>query len=216
MFARFVCVPCWVFVRASFLRNPKPENPGKLSWNAPRMTACPNFNMTVQSYSKAKTVGHVGPDSPPNNVTHLQRSGICHALYEAFHNTLYDVRRLVRTFVVNNREWLSSHSVDLVAIHSVTISCDAKHSHSGQNIIIRRRVFYSLLCLWFSDLYIAISNTNTNANTISIKEKAYFIAQKNQNCPFSQSPSQQGTCTMGNKQPLGWGSRRSAVLRATQ
>ena len=25
----------WVFVRLSFLKNPKPENPGKLLWNAP-------------------------------------------------------------------------------------------------------------------------------------------------------------------------------------
>ena len=30
-------LPCWVFVRTSFLRNPKPKNPGKLSWNAPRI-----------------------------------------------------------------------------------------------------------------------------------------------------------------------------------
>ena len=30
-------VHCWVLVRESFLQNPKPENPGKLSWNEPHI-----------------------------------------------------------------------------------------------------------------------------------------------------------------------------------
>ena len=36
MFARFVCA-FLSFVHASFLQNPKPEKPVKLSWNAPRI-----------------------------------------------------------------------------------------------------------------------------------------------------------------------------------
>ena len=30
-------VPCWVFMHTRLLKNMKPENPGKLSWNAPHM-----------------------------------------------------------------------------------------------------------------------------------------------------------------------------------
>ena len=54
-------MPCLVFVRASFLQNPKPENLGKLSWNAPYIYAknehvgiieCPIF--TIKERARAK------------------------------------------------------------------------------------------------------------------------------------------------------------------
>ena len=34
MFARFVC-ECLSFVHESFLRKPKPDNPGEILWTAP-------------------------------------------------------------------------------------------------------------------------------------------------------------------------------------
>ena len=47
-------MPCWVFVRASFLKNLKPENPGKLLWNSPRMQSHAQFWSSTDQYIKLK------------------------------------------------------------------------------------------------------------------------------------------------------------------
>ena len=42
LYARRYCMPVMgVFVRANFLKNPKPENPVKLLWNAPHTPSIP-------------------------------------------------------------------------------------------------------------------------------------------------------------------------------
>ena len=49
-------VTCWVLVRASFLQNPKPENLGKLLWNAPSLyqtKAVTSFALKTQCHKLA-------------------------------------------------------------------------------------------------------------------------------------------------------------------
>ena len=92
-------VPCWVFVHASFLRNPKPKNPGKLSRNAPLIYMWFNFILLHHLIDRQQTAYPPPPIQSCNIFTRFGWVGVPPELIAPTNNNfLPDIYYSIYTF----------------------------------------------------------------------------------------------------------------------